>query len=242
MIQPRMRSPLRGVAAALALALAVAPVVRPRGRAARAAQEQPVLPGLPGEGHDPRRLRRALRGGREPGLRLPEVPGDAGSGRPQPDPPVRGHLLREAGRLRHRRQHARPGSGAGARPVGAQRHAGSGRRGREVRPVALGPRLLRAAALLRGRGREARRRGRGGPLLLLLRVGLAVRAAPRGEQRERRRRASRRRRPRPSTTATSSRSRRRSSGRSSRSCATSTTSTTRSRTSRGPTTREPRTS
>ena len=73
----------------------------------------------------------------------------------------------------------------------------------------------------------------------LLRVGLAVLADARGQQRERRRRRAEGEGPARSTTATSSPSRRGSSGRSSRSSRTSTTSTTRSRTSPGPTTREP---
>ena len=62
-----------------------------------------------------------------------------------------------------------PGAGPRARPVGAQRGAGGGRRRPQARPLALGPGLLRAAPGLRGRGGEARDRRRGRPLLLVLR-------------------------------------------------------------------------
>ena len=183
-----MRKPLSVLLAAPRRPLQIAAALsRPGGRAAGPPPREPRLPHLPRQGHDPRRIRRALRGRREPGLRLAEVPRHARRRRPEPDPPLRrARTTRSRATSASGRTRWPPRPGRALVPWARTERRGP-RTGGEVRPLAVGPRLLRAPARLRGRGGEARRRRRGRPVLLLLRLGLAVLADERGQQRERRR-------------------------------------------------------
>jgi hypothetical protein len=150
------------------------------------------LPLLPRPAHAPRGLGRALRGGRQPRLRLPEVPRHREEGRAEPREGLVRLLPRAPGQLRDPDEHARPGAGSLPRPLGPERRARlrSGRR--EVRPLAVGRSVPRSAAGLRGRSGPPRHRGRAHLLLHVLPPrgprGLGGEPDERPEQRQRDRR------------------------------------------------------
>ena len=119
----------------------------------------------------PDHLRRTLRRGDEPGLRLPQVSGHARRRRHELHASVQRRVRRAPGRVQDRAQHAGAAARTVSRALAAQQPARLSGRWQQVRSVALGRRLLLQAEGLRRPRRHPQRRRRAHPVLPDVRRG-----------------------------------------------------------------------
>ena len=177
--------------AALAASAPAAPAAQTAAAPHCAPSRQSALLSVARPADDPDHLRRALRRGDEPGLRLPQVSRHARRRRHELHARVQRRVCRAPGRVQDRAQYAGAGPGTVPRALAAQQPARASRRRQQVRSLALGRRLLRQAEGLRLARRGPQHRRRAHAVLPDVRRG-AVEPQPdeRRQQRQRRRRAS----------------------------------------------------